>query len=139
VLEVRDGPHAAWLAAELRSRADHVRVHHVDELREHRKAVTRLGQVKTDRRHEKDDRFALEDRTRWVLGWSNADKVDALIERGATVQARLSAARDALVAAKAGADQRDTEAATVRQVLAVTAWSSVDWRSSAQRIDELAA
>jgi uncharacterized protein YPO0396 len=137
VLEVKDGPHAAWLADELRSRADHVRVHHVDELREHRKAVTRLGQVKTDRRHEKDDRFALEDRTRWVLGWSNADKVDALIERGATVQARLSAARDALVAAKAGADQRDTEAATVRQVLAVTAWSSVDWRSSAHRIDEL--
>jgi uncharacterized protein YPO0396 len=137
VLEIREGPHAAWLTAELRSRADHARVHHVDELREHRKAVTLLGQVKTDRRHEKDDRFALEDRTRWVLGWSNADKVDALIERGATVQAQLTAARDALDAAKVDTDRHDAEAASVAQVLAVSSWSSVDWRSSAHRIDEL--
>ena len=138
VLEIREGPHAAWLTAELRSRADHARVHHVDELREHRKAVTLLGQVKTDRRHEKDDRFALEDRTRWVLGWSNADKVDALIERGATVQAQLTAARDALDAAKVDTDRHDAEAASVAQVLAVSSWSLVDWRSAAQRIDELA-
>ncbi|HSF98347.1 MAG TPA: SbcC/MukB-like Walker B domain-containing protein, partial [Ornithinibacter sp.] len=137
VLDVKDGPNAAWLADELRSRADHVRVRDVDELREHRKAVTRLGQVKTDRRHEKDDRFSLDDRTRWVLGWSNADKVDALVERGATVQARLNAARDALVAAKADADRRDTEAAALRQVLTITSWATIDWHSAARRIDEL--
>ncbi len=40
-----------------------------DELALHAKAVTLAGQIRSsDARHEKDDRFRIDDRTRWVLG-----------------------------------------------------------------------
>ena len=72
LLEVRPGPHEQWLLNELRlRRANHVCVETVAALREQRgRAVTQAGQIKDRNRHEKDDRFPIGDRTRWVLGWT---------------------------------------------------------------------
>ncbi len=39
------------------------------------KAITPQGQIKSGRRHEKDDRHRLDDRSNYVLGWSNTDKL----------------------------------------------------------------
>ena len=48
-------------------------------------AITKAGQVKGGGgRHEKDDRFRIDDRSRYVLGWSNESKIAALtVELGA--------------------------------------------------------
>ena len=81
LLEVRDGPFREWVARELDRRADHVCAESVAEFTHHPRAVTRNGLIKTGRdRGEKDDRFRIEDRTRWVLGWSNADDRRPLAE-----------------------------------------------------------
>ncbi len=139
VLEVKAGPYAAWLAEELRGRADHVCVDSVDEFPQHRRAVTREGQIKADRRHEKDDRFDIGDRTRWVLGWSNADKVQALLDAGARLTTELGAVRSALDAVQGEVDRSTAEATTLAQLLAFDQWADVDWRTDAARIAELEA
>ena len=78
VLEVEQGPFADYVTNELGHRADHVCVGSAEELRHHRRAITREGQIRSGERHEKDDRSRVDDARRWVLGRSNERKVAAL-------------------------------------------------------------
>jgi uncharacterized protein YPO0396 len=51
----------------------------LDEFRRSKRALTRNGQIKSaGEKHEKDDRRLLNDRSQFVLGWTNAEKIAAL-------------------------------------------------------------
>lgn len=139
VLEVKPGRYADWLDGELLTRADHVTLDDTGDFGIHRRAVTRRGQVKADRRHEKDDRFAVDDPTRWVLGWSNADKLDALVAAGARVTGELAAARDRLDQAKRQSDRSREHDVAVQGLLAYQDWSRLDWQQCATAISTLEA
>jgi uncharacterized protein YPO0396 len=81
-LEIReDTPYALWLRPELDQRAAFVCVDDVGDFARVSRAVTRAGQVKAVDRHEKDDRYAVDDRSRYVLGWSNEAKTQALLDQ----------------------------------------------------------
>ena len=55
-----------------------------EQFRREARAITRAGQIKDPGgRHEKDDRSRIDDRSRYVLGWSNADKLRALRDQRA--------------------------------------------------------
>ena len=139
LLDVRPGPHEDWLLTELRlRRANHVCVASVTQLRQQRgRAVTRAGQVKDRDRHEKDDRYAIDDRTRWVLGWSNVDKIDALMARGAACQARQHEVKSRLEAVehplRVVADRRHALA----KVEVYSTFEEVDWHSSVAALSAL--
>ncbi|MGC0142049.1 ATP-binding protein [Pseudactinotalea sp. Z1732] len=80
-VEVAEGPMAPWLHATLSRSYDYACVDSAGELHEHDRAVTRAGQVKRGRtRYEKDDRSRIDDRSRWVLGFDNAAKVELFLE-----------------------------------------------------------
>jgi uncharacterized protein YPO0396 len=105
-IDVKDGPFREYLVNELTKRADFRCTASLDEFRSQRRAVTREGQVRSGERHEKDDRHRVDDPRRWVLGWANERKIDALRtelaeleaerEAAASEQARLSTLREAL-------------------------------------------
>src|SRR6185437_885215 len=97
MLELKPGSgFEAWLSVELARRADHACVDSAAELREAIKAVTRAGQIKDRDRHEKDDRRHVGDRREYVLGWSNAQKIEALIAHAENLHARQSLLADTL-------------------------------------------
>ena len=53
------------------------------EFRRMPRAITKAGQIKgSGGRHEKDDRYRIDDRSRYVLGWTNERKIDALLRPG---------------------------------------------------------
>ncbi|HYO85786.1 MAG TPA: ATP-binding protein [Dermatophilaceae bacterium] len=137
VFQVRPGPYAAWVKEELHARAGHVRVDGPDELPLHRRAVTRQGQVKTDRRHEKDDRFAIGDRTRWVLGWSNAEKVQALLAEAVKATADLDTATQRLAEVTRQTERRAAEGDAIGRLLGYQDWTELNWGASVSRIAEL--
>ena len=59
------------------------------EFRRAAKAITKAGQFKGDRgRHEKDDRARIDDRSQYVLGWSNERKLEALIRQATSLAAQ---------------------------------------------------
>jgi uncharacterized protein YPO0396 len=88
-------PHYDWLEAELRRRADYECVDSMADFRRARNALTRSGQIKGNRgRHEKDDRRRIDDRSNYVLGWSNEQKIDTLVEQAQKVQRRLTELRN---------------------------------------------
>ncbi len=133
LLEVKPGPMREWVTRELRRRANHVCAETLEQFRTERVAVTRRGQVRVDGRHEKDDRHSVEDRTRWVLGWSNADKIDALIARGQVVQAELERISSRLSALKTTADSLRGRRGALDK-LSVFAWAEIDWQTSVSAI-----
>lgn len=132
LLEVRAGPHRDWLLGELKlRRADHVCVESVADLRQHRRALTRSGQVRDHQRHEKDDRFAVNDRTRWVLGWSNAEKIDALMARGSSCQAKQNEIEKQLEHVERPRQAVESRRRALAQLEVYQAFDDVDWHSCA--------
>lgn len=82
-----DSPFYSWIEQELQRRFDLICCDSQEQFRREVKAITKTGQIKgSGGRHEKDDRFRIDDRRRYVLGWSNAEKIAAL-ERDAKLRA----------------------------------------------------
>ena len=76
-LNVKEGTHSDWLKAQLHQRFDYLCVESVQAFRTAERAITREGQIKHNKtRHEKDDRYIIDDRSNWVLGFNNREKLD---------------------------------------------------------------
>lgn len=70
-----------WLHKELQ-RFDYLCCEDLATFRRSDKALTLNGQIKSGpSRHEKDDRHALQDKSRYVLGWSNKEKIQLLAQQ----------------------------------------------------------
>lgn len=77
----------AWLNQELLKRFDYSCAENMDDFRRSVHAITKAGQIKSGgMRHEKDDRTKLHDRSRYILGWSNLEKIKALSAQAALLQ-----------------------------------------------------
>jgi uncharacterized protein YPO0396 len=74
-----DSPFYEWLERELTHRFDLACCDTQEQFRRETRALTRAGQMKDPNgRHEKDDRYHIADRSRYVLGWTNTEKIAAL-------------------------------------------------------------
>lgn len=74
-----DSPFYNWLANELAQRFRHICCETMKGFRQEKFALTKSGQIKLNgRRHEKDDRYRIDDRRQYVLGFSNLKKIQAL-------------------------------------------------------------
>ncbi|MEX0618615.1 MAG: ATP-binding protein [Pseudohongiellaceae bacterium] len=68
-----------WLEREVAHRFDYACCANQEQFRRETKALTQAGQIKArGERHEKDDRRRLDDRSLYVLGWTNTGKIAAL-------------------------------------------------------------
>lgn len=74
-----DSPFYDWLERELAHRFNVACCDSQEQFRRETRAVTRAGQLKDPSgRHEKDDRRRIDDRSQYVLGWSNTAKIAVL-------------------------------------------------------------
>jgi len=139
-LDIREHPFAPWLERELARRADFECVETMAEFRRAAKAVTKAGQFKGERgRHEKDDRHRIDDRSQYVLGWSNERKLEALLWQATSLAAQLSALTE-----EQAVHSRARDAAIERgQVLAglevTREFADLDWQSVVNRTEALKA
>ena len=74
-----DSPFHDWIQCELAHRFDVACCATQAQFRREARAIMRSGRIKDPTgRHEHDDRYPIDDRSRYVLGWRNAAKVAAL-------------------------------------------------------------
>ncbi len=85
-----DSPFYTWLENAVWQRFNVVCCSTQEQFRREPKAITRAGQSKGGERHEKDDRHRIDDRSRYVLGWSNTAKLDALNGKKRGLEASLA-------------------------------------------------
>ncbi|SMQ97220.1 ATP-binding protein [Xanthomonas fragariae] len=137
-LELRDHALVGWLRRELGKRFDYDCVDSATALRHAERAITREGQVKhPGERYEKDDRHAVGDRRRWLLGFDNRDKLE-LFEREAIALAQRIAACDADVADLRARRERDGARRLAQHTLANLGWEEIDVAAQLQRLDDIA-
>lgn len=143
-LEPAEGPYRSWVVQRLRRRFDYACVEHPRQFRRHDRAVTRAGQVKHSATlHEKDDRRRVDERSRWVLGFSTVAK-EAELER------QLAEAHDAATRAARDVEELgrgDADRQAYRAVLAELErldWSELDTallraqlRANQDKLDQL--
>ncbi|WP_176052532.1 ATP-binding protein [Paraburkholderia caribensis] len=133
-----DSPFYDWLERMLAQRFDYACCQTQEQFRREARALTRTGQVKAPgERHEKDDRHRLDDRGRYVLGWSNAAKIAALEQQMHVLATRLGTLAGQI--AQAQGDQ-----AKLRQQLEAFAalnefndFREIDWQTTSANIARL--
>lgn len=136
-LKIAAGPLDAWLRAELRTRFDYLCASTSDEFRAARQAVTERGQVKHNHtRHEKDDRFAVDNRKRWVLGFDNKAKLELFKNDAFELATSLQRTQDQLEAARRD-DAMQNEQMLHCQALVNITWSDIDLPSIAAKVHDL--
>ena len=137
-LEVRDSPFAPWLERELAHRADLECVETMAEFRRMPKAITKAGQIKgVGGRHEKDDRFRIDDRGRYVLGWSNERKIEALISRATALAVRIAGVGKELADHDAGVRAAIAHGQVLASLDATTEFADIDYGVVVNEIADL--
>ncbi len=103
------------------------------DLDDHDRAVTRSGQVRRGDRYEKDDRAAVDDRTRWVLGSDTTAKLDALLALRAELRDTLRRAEATLERAERAARALTDRRYALKNAL-LRAWADVDRQTATDRV-----
>ncbi|MCL5285392.1 MAG: ATP-dependent exonuclease SbcCD, C subunit-like protein [Nitrospirae bacterium] len=134
----QESPHVSWLGEFLARHFDYACVAGMEEFRRERQALTRTGQIKGARgRHEKDDRFPVGDRTRYVLGWSNKEKIAALEREARSLEAQIVSCdrerRECLREEKEAAARIDL----LGRIGEYQEYRELDWRSLALELDRM--
>ena len=133
-----DSPHHDWLEQELRQRFDVACCDTGEQFRREARAITRAGQVKEPSgRHEKDDRSRIDDRSRYVLGWSNADKLRALRDQRARLEERLAAVGQRIGELQQSAKELQDRLVTLARLEEFTHFAELDWMSPTRAIAAL--
>lgn len=120
---------ADWLREELRVHFDFECAETMQSFRAAQRAVTRQGQIKhNSTRHEKNDRQRIDDRSQWVLGFDNRDKLQLYQQRAADLGASVAAIDKELSARRTEDEKRrkQDEACITLQNLS---WNDVDLAS----------
>ena len=133
-----ESPFYIWLEADLARRFDYACCETLEQFRREDRALTQAGQVKAaGERHEKDDRYRLDDRTRFVLGWSNEAKIAALEDQARGLEQRMHASGDKI----AGLDRQrasfDERVRLLVQLAVFENFRDLDWKPLAIEIDAL--
>jgi uncharacterized protein YPO0396 len=134
-----DSPHYEWVEQELRQRFDVACCETGEQFRRETRAITRAGQIKDPSgRHEKDDRSRIDDRGRYVLGWSNADKLRALRDRRLRLEDQLAALGKRIGEIQGARKGLQGRLETLARLEEFTRFADIDWMSLALEIAALA-
>jgi uncharacterized protein YPO0396 len=129
-----------WLKADLIEHWDYVCCAEMAQFQRQRRALSLNGQIKSGgSRHEKDDRFAIGDRTRYVLGWDNREKIAALKDELQARERELHATRAAIQTNERTSDEWKQRQQGLRDLLAFDGYAELNWRADEQQIGALQA
>lgn len=132
-----DSPFYSWLDRAVQERFDLACCTTQDQFRREEKAVTRAGQIKNTLRHEKDDRHRIDDRSRYVLGWSNTAKLAALAAKAKVQEDRLARLGSVIAALQKDKASIDDNLSTLDKLVEFQDFRELDWPSLALEISRL--
>jgi len=127
-----------WLENSLAKRFNYHCCDTMEAFRRHSYAMTKSGQIKAGRqRHEKDDRFKLHDRSRYILGWSNLEKLQVLENLAQTQEQKIQ--QFSLQIANLEMQQKFLRAKTnaLHDLQKTLQFTEIDWHTPTLSIEQL--
>lgn len=133
-----DSPFCDWLTDETARRFNLACCDTPEAFRRETRAITRSGQIKAKgERHEKDDRHLLTDRSRYVLGWTNTAKVEALAASAARLEGRLAEMAAEIAAGQSALDACRQRRAVLLKLDEYRDFREMDWAPLAAEVEAL--
>jgi uncharacterized protein YPO0396 len=127
-----------WLERELAHRFDVACCATQEQFRREMRAITRAGQIKDPTgRHEKDDRYRIDDRSRYVLGWSNAAKIAALEEKRRQLEIKLGEVGSQISKIQSERESLTSRLDALARLEEFTHFEELDWATVASEIAAL--
>ncbi|MHB1269062.1 MAG: ATP-binding protein, partial [Acidithiobacillus ferriphilus] len=127
-----------WLQREMAHRFDVACCGTPEQFRRETRAITRAGQIKDPGgRHEKDDRHPIDDRSRYVLGWSNTAKIAALETTQRQFEIFLSEIGSRLGAIQSARKALEARLQTLARLEEFNDYEELDWAAIATEIARL--
>ncbi len=127
-----------WLSSQIGKRFDYYCAASLDDFRRQPKSITPQGQIKSGAsRHEKDDRHAINDRSRFVLGWDNKAKIEALETTLSAVQKQGLACIVQLKKLGKSYQSLTKQRDKARDLLNIEQFDEIDWKTISLQIDAL--
>lgn len=134
----QDSPVRHWLHAELYQRFPHACCDSMQDFRRFPYALSQTGQIKAGgTRHEKDDRNKLYDRRRFVLGWTNQAKIEALTQDLCNDEQQGQIHVDQLLQINKQKNELGHQRDAVRDLLRIERVADIDWQSVAQQYQQV--
>ncbi|GCE22223.1 ATP-binding protein [Dictyobacter kobayashii] len=135
-LEIKAGTaFSDWLAAEIIDRYDYLCCETLEEFQQARRALTVKGQIKHSAvLHEKDDRQQLGDRTFYVLGWNNKEKLVVLEKQLAKQKEDFSRLQAAVANLEKHQKQGQGKQQGLQRFLEFEHFTTIDWRTEEQAV-----
>ena len=133
-----DSPLYNWLEQELAQRFDVACCATQEQFRRETRAITRHGQIKAPgERHEKDDRYRLDDRSRYVLGWTNTAKIAALEAKQRQLQTQLGEIGGLIGKIQTELKTTKNRLESLSKLDEYTDFRELDWKSIAMDVAQL--
>ncbi|MCG6868985.1 MAG: ATP-dependent exonuclease SbcCD, C subunit-like protein [Gammaproteobacteria bacterium] len=133
-----DSPFYDWLERVLARRFDVACCETFEQFRRETRAITRAGQIKSPgERHEKDDRHRIDDRRRYVLGWTNEEKIAALEDDRRQLESRLAGLGAAISGVQAELKTLGERASLLAKLDEYRDFQELDWRSVGIDVERL--
>lgn len=133
-----ESPLREWLHNEVKRRFDFACCDCAEDFQLEERALSLAGQTKEKGgRHEKDDRHDINNRARYVLGWTNQAKIRSLEDDSKKLGQTLDALIGKLAALKTGLDLAQRKRSALDRLQEYREFSDLDWRTSATELQAL--
>lgn len=109
-----------------------------EELLQIPNGITMQGLIKKGKiRHTKDDRWNINDKRNFVLGWTNIDKINALEENIIEIESSIRAINIQKEKIEKEETTNNTTKTTVSKILELKDYSVINWQLEVKKIIEL--
>ncbi len=133
-----DSAFYAWVAGELANRFDYACCTDLARFQREPMAVTDKGQIKSNGiRHEKDDRGDIRDRSRYILGWTNAAKIKTLKQRCRDLEKKMQDLADTLSSLAGEQKKTGEDLENLNRLDEFKDFSDMDWKATTREISRL--
>ena len=128
---------SAWIKKQLSDKYNYICCDTLEDFRINKKALTKSGQIKSDTRHEKDDRTAIDDRKNYIMGFSNKSKIKVLEENLKEKEKQLKILYFDLEEIKKDIDKFQKNKENIENLKRFKDFSELDILTSQNKIEEL--
>jgi uncharacterized protein YPO0396 len=131
-------PWYSWIQAELQQHFDYACCDDNQQFQREKRAVHRDGRIKSGgERHDKDDRHPIDERARYVLGWTNEAKISALAKQERDLATRIQAHVAQVSACRRDVDEHARLLGFWQQLALYSGFKELDWKAPATMIEHL--
>ncbi|MCC3408701.1 MAG: hypothetical protein JGK17_24625 [Microcoleus sp. PH2017_10_PVI_O_A] len=100
-------------------------------------AIRKNGLMKKGNRHEKDDRHRINDKSQYILGWDNSEKIKDCEAKLQECQAEIDIVKKAIKEIETAQEKCEDQKKLLEKLLEFNNFSAIDWKPDASKKQKL--